>query len=162
MKHKSHSVLHLLALKLLAERQIRIHLQRLILSLQSYFGSEAKLYSTKSGQIWQPQTSVYCCTLFVIITNSNLQQPAFKVFKECEISGLRRFAHLPCLKLVVVWARRMDLNVAASHKSLLRRYPHVLSPSFHRPKPTKMQWLGSPKAHFQRLKRLHIYSAPTA
>ena len=125
-------MLHLLALKLLAERQIRIHLQRLILSLPSYFGSEAPLYSTKSGQIWQPQTSVYCYTLFVIITNSNLQQPVFKIFKECEISGLRRFAHLACLSLVVVvWARRMDLNVAASHKSLLRRYPHVLSPSFH-------------------------------
>ena len=78
------------------------------------------------------------------------------------MSGVRRFAHLPRLSLVEVWARRMDLNVAASHKSLLRRYPHVLSPSFQRPKPTKMQWLGSPKAHFQRLKRLHIYFASTA
>ena len=55
LKHKSHSVLHLLALNLLAERRIRIHLQRLIVTLPSHFGSEAPLYSTKSGQIWQPQ-----------------------------------------------------------------------------------------------------------
>ena len=72
LRHKSHFVQHLLALNLLAERWIRIHLQRLIVTLPSHFGSEAPLYSTKSGQIWQPQA------LFMIERSSS-SQPAVLV-----------------------------------------------------------------------------------
>ena len=81
LEHKSHSVLHLLALNLLAEEgRIRIHLQRLIFSLPSHFGSEAPLYSTKSGQIWQTQ-ALFIVTLSSSSLFSSLCSSCRRVFK---------------------------------------------------------------------------------
>ena len=129
LEYKSHSVLHLLALNLLAEEgRIRIHLQRLIFSLPSHFGSEAPLYSTKSGQIWQTQA------LFIgTLSSSSLFS---SLCSSCVVERFSRQGDAKICSFTLLEpgvgreGARMDLNVAGGHKSLLRRYPHVLSPSF--------------------------------
>ena len=137
-----HFALHLLALKLLAERQIRIHLQRLITSsplpfwirihmmrsLQSCFGSEAPITFNKFSYKFGTQSSIN--HHFFHSEQPILERKSRKVFQSGKVvEKICSFNPRLVGPSMVVKARGMDLNVVGGDKSLLRRYPHVLSPN---------------------------------
>ena len=108
-----HFALHLLALKLLAERQIRIHLQRLITSsplpfwiriymmrsLQSCFGSEAPITFNKFSDKYGTQSSID--HHFLIHNSLSWNENLVKCFRAER--WLKKFAHLTPAWSDLVW-----------------------------------------------------------
>ena len=109
-----HFALHLLALKLLAERQIRIHLQRLITSsplpfwirihmmrsLQSCFGSEAPITFNKFSYKFGTQSSINY-HFFFILNSLSWNENLGKCFRAER--WLKKFAHLTPAWSDLVW-----------------------------------------------------------
>ena len=106
-----HFALHLLALKLLAERQIRIHLQRLITSLplpfwirihmmrslQSCFGSEAPITFNKFSDKFGTQINHHFFILNSLFWNEDLGK-CFRAER-----WLKKIAHLTPAWSDLVW-----------------------------------------------------------